>query len=490
MKTLKVLEKSKSFWLLLSSLVLFFFLRLPSLFEPYWYGDEGIYQTLGMGINKGRILYQGIFDNKPPLLYVFYSLFNGDQFYLRLFSLIFGLLAIATFFYLAKKLFKKNTAIYVSTFIFAIIFGLPIIEGNIANAENFMLFFILSAFYLAIDHFKTKWENKMFFWAGIVLGIAFLFKIVAIFDFAALVAFLFVVKTPKDFSGNLYKKLTSGLKDLYWLIVGFIIPILATATFFFTQGAFQEFITATFYSNVGYVGYHNKLIIPQGFLILKLVLLFLFIAFIYLRRHKLTTQTILIWVWLSFSVFNALFSQRPYTHYLLVLLPSFCLLIGLFFEEKKLRIINLLFIVLLLIMSFKCFWIYTKVIPYYENFINFATNNKSVADYQRFFDKKTPIDYQIAQYINKNTTEEDNIFIWGNNSQLYKLTGKLPPGRYTVAYHMNNYKNGLKETAEAIEKTKPKYIIMMSYMNNYPFPLLHYKPTVVIDKISIYERVL
>ncbi len=490
MKTLRVIEKSKSFWFLLSSLVLFFFLRLPSLFEPYWYGDEGVYQTLGMGINKGRLLYQGIFDNKPPLLYVFYGIFNGDQFLLRLASIIFGILAIITFFYLAKKLFKKRVAIYVSTFVFTVFFGLPIIEGNIANAENFMLFFILSAFYLAIDHFKAKWENKMFFWSGLVLGIAFLFKIIAIFDLAALIVFLIIIKTPDNFSGKLYKKLASGLKDLCWLIVGFLIPILTTVIFFFTQGAFQDFITATFLSNINYVGYHNKLIIPQGFLILKLILLIIFIAFIYLKRHKLTTQTILIWIWLGFSVFNAMFSQRPYTHYLLVLLPSFSLLAGLIFEEKRLKKLNILFILFLLVIAFEYFWIYTKVTPYYANFINFITNNKSVAEYQRFFDKKTPIDYQIAQYINENTTEEDSIFIWGNNPQLYKLTNKLPPGKYTVAYHINNYKDGLINTAEALENVKPKYIIMMSYMNNFPFPLLHYKPSIVIDKVYIYERVL
>ena len=30
----------------------------------------------------------------------------------------------------------------------------------------------------------------------------------------------------------------------------------------------------------------------------------------------------------------------------------------------------------------------------------------------------------------------DNIFIWGNNAQVYKLTNKLPPGKYAVAYHI------------------------------------------------------
>ena len=74
MKILGKLEGNLSCWFLIIISVVFFFLRFPSLFEPNWYGDEGVYQTLGIGMNAGRLLYKGIFDNKPPLLYFLYSL--------------------------------------------------------------------------------------------------------------------------------------------------------------------------------------------------------------------------------------------------------------------------------------------------------------------------------------------------------------------------------------------------------------------------------
>jgi hypothetical protein len=489
MKTLGILERSKKFWVIFASTILFFFLRLPSLFEPYWYGDEGVYQVLGTAINKGRLLYQGIFDNKPPLLYVFYSLFNGDQFYVKLFSLFFGILAIVVFFYLAGKLFKNNLSVYVSTFLFTILFGLPIIEGNIANAENFMLFFILAGFYLAIDHFGTKWENKMFFWSGIVLGLAFLFKIVAVFDFAALLVFLIIIKTPLGFTGKLYKKLLNEIKNLYSLIVGFLIPIATCAIFFLTQGAFSDFITATLFSNVGYVGYGNRLIIPQGFLILKLIPLSFYIGLIFIKRRRLNMTNILILVWIGFSVFNALFSQRPYTHYLLTLLPSFALLVGLIFEKNEFRKTNIALILAVIILATQSFWIYTKNFTYYQNFLSFVLSNKSVVDYQRFFDKKTPIDYQVAQYIRQNSTSSDSIFVWGNNPQLYKLSEKLPPGKYTVAYHIRNYKDGIVNTENALKKKSPKLVIIMPGVGNYPFSLVNYKLVIVIDKVYIYEKI-
>ena len=45
-------------------------LRIPSFFEPYFYGDEMIYLSIGQGIRKGLDLYTQIFDNKPPLIYL------------------------------------------------------------------------------------------------------------------------------------------------------------------------------------------------------------------------------------------------------------------------------------------------------------------------------------------------------------------------------------------------------------------------------------
>src|SRR3990167_2443375 len=89
-------------------ILVFILLRIPSLIEPYWYGDEGIYQVIGQAMREGRTLYSEIWDNKPPLLYIIYALFNGDLFYIRAASAVSGVLSIIFFFLLAKKLFKSR----------------------------------------------------------------------------------------------------------------------------------------------------------------------------------------------------------------------------------------------------------------------------------------------------------------------------------------------------------------------------------------------
>ncbi len=493
MKLLEKLEKSRSFWFLLIISLFFFFLRFPSLFEPYWYGDEGIYQTLGLGIDNGRLLYRDIFDNKPPFLYVLYAFFSSDQFLLRLASLVFGVLSLTLFFKLCKKILENEKVSYLATFFFALFFGLPLIEGNIANAENFMLLFNIAGGLLVIKSLDLN-VNKRFavlFFAGLILSISFLFKIVGLFDFVAFLTFLFFVNFAKNFKDILKPiNLLIELKNLFPYILGFIIPIILVFVYFLISGGYEYFIRATFANNIGYIGYGNRFIIPQGLLILKLGVLTLSLTFIFLKRKALDTATLFIYIWVLFSLFNAFFSQRPYTHYVLVAIPSLCLLLGLVLTKNKRFIFNFASLSLVIVLLFLNFSFYIKTAFYYQNFISFIIGQKNTYQYQRFFDGNTPNDYELAGYINRVARKTDNIFIWGNNAQVYKLTDKLPPGRYTVAYHITGYQDGIPNTKEGLEKNKPKFIIIMENVSKFPFSLSGYTQKMNINGTNIYEKIL
>ena len=52
-------------------LLIVFILRIPSFFEPYFYGDEMIYLAIGNALRDGVELYKEIFDHKTPLIYLF-----------------------------------------------------------------------------------------------------------------------------------------------------------------------------------------------------------------------------------------------------------------------------------------------------------------------------------------------------------------------------------------------------------------------------------
>ncbi len=498
MRILAHLDKNKTAWFLLIVLFSFFLLRLPSLFEPYWYGDEGIYQTLGMGINNGKLLYKDIFDNKTPFLYILYSILNSDQFATRSASLIVGLLSVIAFFFLAKKLFSAardgSKIHFFATIIFAVIFGLPLIEGNIANAENFMLLPILIAALLIFNqshkknfssfHLLSLIFHLPLLTAGLLLGFAFLFKVVAIFDFAAFIVFIAIIHPGQRLpSKNISNQIIS-------VSVGFIIPIILTTLFFLMNNAFKDFLQATFIQNVGYVSYGEKFLIPQGLLLLKVVLLSIFILYILKVRKILSLTTIFIVIWFAFSLFNAFFAERPFPHYLLVMLPSFSLIVALIVWDKKYQKIITLFVLIAMVLVFNNFHFFSKSITYYENFISFIVGKKSSTSYRAFFDRKTPIDYEIALFLKSKVAKNDTIFIWGNNPQVYKMVGRLPPGRYVASYHIIGYKDGILNTNNAINKAKPKFIVIMPNQQTPPFSLSGYSPRIEIGNALIYERTL
>jgi len=502
-------------WFLIIISFIFFLLRLPSLFEPHWYGDEGIYQVVGMALNNGSLLYKDIWDNKPPLLYLLYALFQSDQFTVRFVSLIFGLLSLLVFFFLSKKLFAKPAGskkiYFFTTSIFALLFALPILEGNIANAENFMLLPVLIAALLIIKGVTLSSVSKesthkknlfsylihntyflMLFSSGILLGLAFLFKIVAIFDFLALLIFLFIINLPLyklDLSLQKEKKyFISFAQKASPFIVGFLIPILASAFYFWAKGAFFDFVRATFSSNIDYVGWQNKWIFPQGLLLLKTILLIMLVVLLVRKRGVLAKNTIFILLWFVFSLFNAFFAERPYTHYLLTLLPSFILMIGLIIWERKYKKPLIIIFIIAFILVIKNFNFYGKTTTYYQNFTSFILGQKSVSSYRSFFDKRTPIDYEIAMFVKSKIRKNDSIFVWGNNAQLYKMVERKPIGKYIVAYHVTGYKDGLTNTKEAIDSVKPRFIIIMPDQKPIPIVFTHYSERFNINRVTIYER--
>ncbi len=483
---------NKEILFLAVALLIFSLFRVPSVVEPYWYGDEGIYEVIGQAVAHGRMLYSGIWDNKPPLLYMIYALFSGDQFYVRLLSIITGMAAIVFFFLLAKKLFKKELPVYISTIFFAIVFGLPLLEGNIANAENFMLLPIIAGFYCIL---QGRGKNKYILIAlsGVLLSLAFLTKIVAVFDFAAIAVSVFILRfyeeiqfTEKKVSEEL-KKLIAGFEQETVFAIFFAIPIVITAAYFFFSGAFSDFFHAALSQNVGYVGYGNYFLFPMGLLFFKLVILLFSTLLVARYRRALGQGGVVILVWVLFSLFNAFFSARPYTHYVLVLLPALSLLLGYIFEYKRMLKITLPFFIIILFLVHYNFNFYTKIVPYYSNYLKFIGGG-SVTQYQSFFDKNTPRDYDIASFIEMKTNPNEGIFLWSDSAQIYALSEKLPPGRYAVSYHITFYKDAIDETKKALDSTKPKYIIstkespeLENFLTGY---ILKYK----IDNALVYER--
>jgi len=468
-------EKNK---FLLVILTLVFLLRLPSFFDPYSYGDEGIYLTLGEGIRQGLTLYREIHDNKPPLLYLLAAI-SGSLFWFRFFLLAANLTTIYLFSLLAKILFPAKVKVQKTALvIFALLSTLPLIEGNIANAEIFMILPIIGAIIL---FFKQKPSLKSYLFIGILFSLATLFKIPAAFDFAALFVFLVFFKTERKF--------LQRLKDSVILAFAFFLPILATFIYFWRQNAATYYFTAAFAQNLPYLsswGGQAKSAVPNPGLLIRALLVLGLSAGLWLKQKTINRPLIFVSVWFAFSIFATLLSGRPYPHYLIQVLPSFAFLAAIFLSKPQARekFLSLLLLgVLFFSIIYFRFWGY-PVFSYYQNFLAFAFGQKTQTEYFQNFSSKVPQTYELAEFITTHTAPNEKVFIWGDSPVVYALSHRLPPGRYTASYHIIDF-GAQEETIDILKKETPRFIINLNDENR-PFSQLE---TLISQDYALFKNI-
>ena len=193
------------------------------------------------------------------------------------------ILTVYVFYLLSQKFLSKSLS-RVSVLVFILLSSIPLIEGNIANAEIFMLLPTLAAFLLfyratAFDA-ATRLSPKILFYSGLLLGLAFTLKVpVAIEFFFLLVWYFFVLKQYRQF------------KNLILFCFSFISPILAFYLYFAIKGAGSQFLFAALFQNFSYLGSwtagSQSASAASGGMIWRLGLMFLsWLVLFFLYRQK------------------------------------------------------------------------------------------------------------------------------------------------------------------------------------------------------------
>lgn len=436
-------------------------LRLPSLWEPYWYGDEGIYLALGQAFRQGLVWYRDIHDNKPPLLYLLAAV-AGSVFWFRLLLLVWFGAAVAVFYKFCQKLLPKNSFAWALATLLLIILT-TVFEGNIANSEIFIVLPVTLAMLLTVRPRPDFWLIGLLFSAG------FLLKVPAVFDFLALLLWLAFRKKIK-------------LISLIKLVLGFSLPIAVTIIYYGLVGGLTPYVRSALLQNVGYLsswgGTSSGLLLHFGVAALLSLLTF----------RNLTL------IWFVWAMFGALLSGRPYPHYLIQPAVPLAILLTLFiFKQEKLLKLSILFLVLLAGAAYWQirFWQY-PVLGYYQNFTAYLSGQKSLEAYRDWFDPRVNQTYRLAAYIRQTTLPDAPLFIWGDEPYVYALSQRLPVGRYTVAYHVIDF-NGYNEVISSWDQRPPKLVVVMSYESR-PFPAMterldtDYVLAAVIDQAQVYRR--
>jgi 4-amino-4-deoxy-L-arabinose transferase-like glycosyltransferase len=505
-KTLEKIESlviSNKFLLIL--LVSVFVVRIPSLLEPLWYGDEAIYLTIGQEINRGSLLYVDIFDHKTPGIYYLAAwslkLLGGAVWSFKFLLTLWIIPTLVAFYFLAKRFFDKRAAVF-SVLTLAILTSIPILEGNIVNSEILMILPTSVAFILGL--------RKHYFAAGIFFSLALLLKFPAVFDFAAFFVFVALFVKKDNF--------VEVVKNLAFLVLGISLPFLLTFVYFATKGAFTDYLNAAFLFNLSYTSYGNEFIIPNGLLIVKALPLLAIVLYFFWRvlskrgkkfGGKVGNSELLV-IWLIFSYYGAVFGGRPYIHYLIQPLAPFAIIVGGTIASADFRRLGLSLIsiiaVLSLLLGFSPFSKITDAnLSYYTNFFKLVFNKISTEDYQNSFDSNTSRNYSVATFISgcskfetdneckgSRTSLEDTIYLWANQPSIYFLSDRKPATKYITAFHVLGSDSAKKHVMGDLRKGEPSYIIV-DEKGPHPFPELdsfiqrRYNLFAVSESYAIYE---
>ncbi|HKB88160.1 MAG TPA: hypothetical protein VKC53_00780 [Patescibacteria group bacterium] len=472
----------------LGILALVLILRIPSFFEPYYYGDEMIYMSLGQGVRQGLTLYKDIHDNKPPLLYLTAAV-AGNLFWFKAILCFWSLISIVFFYKLSAKLFEKNEkAQMVSTSIFAILTTIPLFEGNIVNSELFMIGFTIIALFILLSE---SLNSKKIFFAGVLFGLGTLFKVPAAFDLPVIIIYWFITNDFKNW-GNV-------IKNTIILSLGFGTPILFTFGWYYFRGALPEYIKAAFLQNVGYLSSFRPSDVQKPFyvrnapLLIRALIVALGSFALFLSRKKVSRNFILFSIWTLLALFAVTLSERPYPHYFVQVLPPLSLLFGMFFAEKSvMQSLAVLPLALTFFVPVYYKFYYYQTASYYVRFINFATGKTNKMEYFQAFGSTVNRNYEIAKFLSQSSKVSDRVFMWDPDSAVvYALSRRLPPIKYVADYHVLDY-SSQSEVARELTNNLPKFIVLTSA---HPFPdlnpLLRTKYLLInqIENASIYARI-
>lgn len=440
-------------------LIMVSLLRIPSLHEPNRYADEDIYLTLGMGLRQGLVFYRDIHDNKPPLLYLMAAL-TGSVVYFRLLLLGWNLVNVVFVWAIAKKLIAQKWLVFGIIMLFGILSSIPLLEGNIANGEIFMILPTTVAVWLLLKVKKGEEGLWKYYFAGLLLAVGFLFKVPVAFEFVAILYWLTLYQL-KSIKGVLRVFLD---KRAWLLSVGFGLPILISIGYYVLAGAGRSYINSALMQNVSYVSSWEggSGAFYQSGLFIRGVIWVATILLITVLRSRLGVRFGLVALWFGGALFGSMLSGRPYPHYLIEVLVPGILLAGMLinkFGYAKLLISILSFGLLVVCVFYYKFWYY-KSLPYYENFIQYVIGVKSEEDYWRFWGDNVIRNYEIGRYIRERSEKDDRVFVWGTEPAIYVVADRLPAGKYTVAYHYADF-GGQEETYQQMLLKPPKYIVII-----------------------------
>lgn len=251
-KFVKVLKNETICYLLLAGFLLLLFATRSSFLYPCndW-NDANSYFSMGKALFNGKMPYRDVFDQKGPYLYFLYGLaylishrtFAG-VFILEVVWAFFDLLGI---FCILRLYLKKNTALFVSPLVLAVIVSSKSFYWG-GSAEELCFPFLIWGLYLSVEYFKNSYPKKAMDFkvvcaGGLLAGMVANIKFTVLgFFFAWMMCIAFSFLVRKDFRG--------AVKGCLVFLGGMAVPFIPWLIYFGWNQGLYEWYWGYVYINV------------------------------------------------------------------------------------------------------------------------------------------------------------------------------------------------------------------------------------------------
>jgi hypothetical protein len=415
--------------------------RLPSLSEPHWYFDEGVFTTVAWAASKGLPLYARAYDLQPPGIYWLYELIlalgAGQHHFVT--QIVGGLFVAATAvltFVISMRFMPLRPAALAGA-LTAFVLSVPTLDGDLLNVEIAALPFFLASLRLA---FSRRWP--LIFASGALLGVAVVIRPSFAFDGLALLIPLL------SHGGKVMRLLVAG--------VGSAAPLVAALLVLSVEGSLPAYINTVVPSDHTYALNGNGG--TFGPMFLRLAVLGM-ISVIGLIRAE-SERGRLLAVWLPASLAGSSLTPLEYTHFFHEAAPVLAFAIAIrvagfrwrwhIAPQAALALVIFAEAVLILpsqqtaVMESRTPQIplrhnfgYWDLPAYYGNWFAFASGARSESQYEQWFNEVGQQDAETVLLQHLTTSSSEHLLVLGGRPWLYVDSGLLPATRYITVCNLS-----------------------------------------------------
>ena len=422
--------------------------------------DEGVYATIAQGVLDGRVPYRDLFDNKPPLVYIWYALsftlMGESVFAPRIVAAVCLSLTTLVLFNQARMVLPLPAA-RIAAALFAISTGLPWVALH-ANTEAYMLLPLVSSlmfFTIGMKDGRLRW----FVLAGLLAGLAVMTKQVAMWNLLAL-AMVSLIWHRRTAETQL-----RAVAPTLALFGGCLVSLAAVALPFAVMGALDELIYANLSYNwlyINFLTYAERLSnFGYGLLFFSAVAAPFVVGaiaglIVLWRKRSSATDYVLI-LWAIASAIGVASGGRFFPHYFLQLMPSLAVLTGVLIYDRFVngsdRVLSrpawMIATLLIVISVGTTSVLYLAPRQAEEQIV-------SAVYYQKEWEANSEA---LGTYIKVRTEPGDLIFNYGRESQVYFYADRQPAIPYFYDWVLEYDEETLAEVIADLGVALPVYFI-------------------------------